>query len=50
MLEGLIREPKHARLTELNNKFYNTRKSKTNHSIIFRKRDNLKTIDTSLHN
>ena len=50
MLIGLLTEPRHARLTELNNKFYNTRKGRTNHSIMFKKGDNLKTIDTSLHN
>ena len=49
MLTRLLTEPKHAQLTELNNKFYNTRKSRTNHSIMFKKGDNLKIVDTSLH-
>ena len=47
MLTELLIEPRHARLTKLNNKFYNTRKSRINLSIMFYEGDNLKMVDTS---
>ena len=50
MFTGLLTEHKHARLTELNNKFYDIRNNRIINSNIFKKRDNLKTVDTSLHN
>ena len=51
MLTGLLTEHKHAWLTKLNNKYYDTRNSRKDNSIYIKIKikDNLKTVDIYLH-